>query len=204
MPDLATPSNAPAAAAAAPARWRLAQLNTCTPEDFCEALAEVWEHAPWVAQAVVAQRPFASVDDLHRAMVAHVAGLDEARRVAFFAGHPELAGRAARAGTMTEASIDEQGSLGLGRLDGEDAAAWDALNAAYRERFGFPFILCIRRHTRDSALAAFRARLTRPRADELAAALAEIGVITALRLRARVEDDAPPPASPSPTPECHP
>lgn len=204
MPEFATPSNAPDTATGAPARWRLAQLNTCTPEDFCEALAEVWEHAPWVAQAVVAQRPFASVDDLHRAMVAHVGGLDETRRVAFFAGHPELAGRAARAGAMTEASIDEQGSLGLGHLNGEDAAVWDALNAAYRERFGFPFILCIRRHTRDSALAAFRARLTRPRADELAAALAEIGAITALRLQARVDDDRLPPPQPSLTLECHP
>lgn len=204
MTDLVPPSTVPGAAAA-PAPWRLSQLNAYAPEVFCQALADVWEHAPWVAQAVLPQRPFDSVAALHQAMVLHVAGLDEDRRVAFFAGHPELAGRAARAGAMTEASIDEQGSLGLGRLGCDDAAAWDALNAAYRARFGFPFILCIRRHTRDSALAAFRERLMRPRADELAAALTEIAAITALRLQARVEDDdATPPVSPSPTLECHP
>jgi len=163
-------------------RFRLEQLNNCAPEAFCAALADIWEHAPWVARGVVDQRPFATVDALHAAMVAVVAGQDEAARVAFYAGHPELAGEDARRGTMTEASVAEQGTLSLAGLDGHEAERWNALNRAYRTRFGFPFILCIRRHTRASALEAFERRLQHDRATELNTALDEIAAITRMRL----------------------
>lgn len=160
----------------------LEHLNTCAPEAFCTALADIWEHAPWVSKGVVGQRPFATVDALHAAMVGVVAGLDEPARVAFYAGHPELAGEDARRGAMTDASIAEQGTLALAQLGAGDAERWNALNQAYRARFGFPFILCIRRHTRASALQAFEQRLQHDRATELAAALDEICAITRLRL----------------------
>ena len=163
-------------------RSRLEQLNTCPPEAFCAALADLWEHAPWVAQGVVGQRPFATADALHTAMVDVVAALDEPTRVAFYAGHPELAGDDARRGTMTDASVAEQGTLALAQLDSDEATRWNALNQAYRARFGFPFILCIRRHTRASALQAFEQRLQHDRSTELAAALGEIAAITRLRL----------------------
>ena len=163
-------------------RSRLEQLNTCAPEAFCAALADLWEHAPWVAQGVVGQRPFATADALHTAMVDVVAALDEPTRVAFYAGHPELAGDDARRGLMTEASVAEQGTLALAQLGADEAARWNALNQAYRARFGFPFILCIRRHTRASALQAFEQRLQHDRSTELAAALGEIAAITRLRL----------------------
>ena len=163
-------------------RLRLEQLNTCPPEAFCAALADLWEHAPWVAQGVVGQRPFATADALHTAMVDVVAALDEPTRVAFYAGHPELAGDDARRGLMTEASVAEQGTLALAQLGADEAARWNALNQAYRARFGFPFILCIRRHTRASALQAFEQRLQHDRSTELAAALGEIAAITRLRL----------------------
>ncbi len=163
-------------------RLRLEQLNTCPPEAFCAALADLWEHAPWVAQGVVGQRPFATVDALHSAMVSVVAALDEPARVAFYAGHPELAGDDARRGTMTDASVVEQGTLALAQLGADEAVRWNALNRAYRARFGFPFILCIRRHTRASALQAFEQRLQHERSTELAAALGEIAAITRLRL----------------------
>ncbi|MFT3717721.1 2-oxo-4-hydroxy-4-carboxy-5-ureidoimidazoline decarboxylase [Pseudorhodoferax sp.] len=164
----------------------LDELNTCTPAAFSAALADIWEHAPWVAERAAARRPFADVDALHRAMVEAVAALDEPARVAFYAGHPELAGADARRGAMTDASIAEQGSLALASLDAAEAQRWDALNRAYRARFGFPFILCIRRHTRESALRAFEQRLQNDRATELAAALDEIAAITRLRLAQRV------------------
>jgi len=163
-------------------RSRLEHLNTCTPEAFCAALADIWEHAPWVVHGVVDQRPFATVEALHAAMVAVVVALDEPARVAFYAGHPELAGEDARRGTMTDASIAEQGTLALAQLGGDEAGRWNALNRAYRARFGFPFILCIRRHTRASALQAFEQRLQHDRSTELAVALGEIAAITRLRL----------------------
>lgn len=167
---------------------RLEHLNTCAPEVFCAALADIWEHAPWVPHGVVGQRPFATVEALHHAMVGVVAGQDEPARVAFYAGHPELAGDDARRGTMTDASIAEQGTLSLARLDADEAERWNALNRAYRTRFGFPFILCIRRHTRESALQAFEQRLAHDRATELATALGEIAAITRLRLDRLLSD----------------
>ncbi|CAN7395708.1 2-oxo-4-hydroxy-4-carboxy-5-ureidoimidazoline decarboxylase [Pseudorhodoferax sp. LjRoot39] len=166
----------------------LAQLNAVDTTAFLAHLGEVFEHAPWVAAAVALQRPFASTDALHRAMLAAVAARPEEARVALFNGHPELAGAAARLGQMTSDSVREQGGLALGALGAEDGARWDALNTAYRVRFGFPFILCIKRHTRATALAAFAARLANDRATELASTLAEIGRITRLRLAERIAD----------------
>lgn len=164
----------------------LDHLNTCSADAFCTALAPIWEHSPWVAQSVVHLRPFSSVSDLHQAMVAVVAGLDDPQRIAFYAGHPELGGEDARRGTMTEDSIAEQGTLGLERLESEEAQRWNALNQAYRSRFGFPFILCIRRHTTASALQAFAERLDNDRSTEMANALDEIAAITRLRLERSV------------------
>jgi 2-oxo-4-hydroxy-4-carboxy-5-ureidoimidazoline decarboxylase len=169
-------------------QFSLKHLNTCTPEVFCAVLADIWEHAPWVTHSVVGQRPFATVEALHTAMVGVVAGQAESVRVAFYAGHPELAGEDARRGTMTDASVAEQGTLSLARLDAVDAERWNTLNRAYRTRFGFPFILCIRRHTRESALLAFEQRLQHDRATELTTTLDEISAITRLRLERLVSD----------------
>src|SRR5882724_5324855 len=93
-------------------------------------------------------------------------------------GAPELGGKVARAGAMTDDSKAEQGGLGLDRLSDEEFARFERLNAAYREKFGFPFIVCVRRHTRDSILRQFERRTHNDAAAELAAALAEIGFIT--------------------------
>jgi 2-oxo-4-hydroxy-4-carboxy-5-ureidoimidazoline decarboxylase len=135
-----------------------------------------------VAEAVVSQRPFASVQALHEAMLAVVRALPEPALVQFFAGHPELAGETARRGLMTEESVAEQGQLGLARVDAQEQAAWDDLNQRYRQRFGFPFILCVRRHTRAGAFEAFARRVQGSRADELQHNLSEIAAITRLRL----------------------
>ena len=175
--------------------FSLEHLNTCSADQFCAAMAPIWEHAPWVAPQVLPQRPFASVDALHAAMLNVVARRSEEERVAFFAGHPELAGASARSGTMTEASEDEQGTLGLGQLQGAAAARWDALNQAYRQRFGFPFILCIRRHSLASALLAFETRLDHDRATELRNALDEIAAISRMRLDRCVVDNTTPPTT---------
>ena len=168
----------------------LAELNRRDAAGFAEALAGVFEHAPWVAQAVAGQRPFADPSALHRALIGVLRALPEADLAAFLNLHPELAGSAARAGTMTRDSEREQGGLALGRLPPEQATRWDALNAVYRQRFGFPFILCIRQHSLASALAAFEMRIGRSRAQEMQTALDEITVISGLRLDDRLGRDA--------------
>lgn len=162
----------------------LAEINACSPQRFVELLGGVFEHGPWVAEAAAASRPFASLDALHAAMVAVVMGAPREQRLAFLRGHPELAGKAFRAGAVTAESAGEQAGADLNRLTPEEAAAFDALNQTYRERFGFPFILCMRRNTKDSALAAFRARIDADPEAEEATALSEIAAITRFRLEA--------------------
>ncbi len=164
----------------------LDQLNTADKTGFIAALGDIFEHAPWVAEAVHAQRPFATLASLHDAMTAAVRSADADRRLALVNGHPDLAGKAARAGAMTADSTAEQSSAGLDRLSEEQFARFHRLNEAYREKFGFPFIVCVRRHTRDSILRQFERRLTHDAATELDAALAEVFRITALRLDQRV------------------
>ena len=163
-------------------------LDACDSSTFTAAMGEVFEHAPWVAQAVVKQRPFGNAQALHDAMLAQVRALSESELVRLLAGHPELGGADARQGKMTADSVREQGALALNALDADAAQRWNALNAAYRAKFGFPFILCVSRHTRASVLRVFEKRLLNDRATELAQALAEIGLITRLRLAARISD----------------
>ncbi|OWT81083.1 OHCU decarboxylase [Achromobacter sp. HZ28] len=170
-----------------PSALTLDALNHCSEEQFVACLGAVFEHADWVARAAASQRPFADVDTLHAAMMALVRRLPEAECRDFLAAHPELAGVEARMGVMGADSTVEQGSLALAALAPAATARWDELNHAYRHKFDFPFILCVRRHTRASALHSCERRLANDRATELATALDEIGRITRLRLAARIE-----------------
>ncbi|HEV2955252.1 MAG TPA: 2-oxo-4-hydroxy-4-carboxy-5-ureidoimidazoline decarboxylase [Xanthobacteraceae bacterium] len=168
--------------------YSLAEINAMPAAEFVAALGDVFEHAPWVAERAAAGRPYASVAALHGALMQAVDGAPVVAQLAFVRGHPELGGKLARAGAMTQASRSEQGGLGLDRLNEEEFARFERLNAAYRERFGFPFIIAVRRHTRASILAEFERRLGNDPAAELATALAEIGHITRLRLDGKVRD----------------
>jgi 2-oxo-4-hydroxy-4-carboxy-5-ureidoimidazoline decarboxylase len=162
-------------------------LNAADTSTFVAALGDVYEHAPWVAERAAAARPFATVVDLHGAMERTAAAASPHQQLSFLRGHPELAGKLALGGEMAPASKQEQGGLGLDRLSAEEFARFARLNAAYAERFGFPFIICVRRHTRDSILALFEQRLANSPEVERAAALREIGYITRLRLAERVD-----------------
>jgi 2-oxo-4-hydroxy-4-carboxy-5-ureidoimidazoline decarboxylase len=173
-------------------RPTLDQLNTCDKAQFVAITGPIFEHAPWVAEAAFAARPFLSLEALHDAMMAAVARAPRDQAMAFVRGHPELAGKVARAGSMTDESVSEQGSLGLERLSDEEFARFERLNATYREKFGFPFIICVRRHTRDSILNRFEARTQHDAETEFAAALTEIGRITRLRLVDKVDGPGAP------------
>jgi 2-oxo-4-hydroxy-4-carboxy-5-ureidoimidazoline decarboxylase len=166
-------------------------LNALQPSGFVEQLAEVFEHAPWVAEAAAASRPYPTVTALHDAMIAVVRAAPPDRLHAFIAGHPELGSRVQRT-ELTDHSQAEQGSLGLDRLSPAEFERFSRSNAAYRKKFGFPFIICVRRHTRDSILAQFERRLANDVDRERAAALTEIGLITRLRLVAKVDGPGKP------------
>ena len=165
----------------------LQSLNEADEAGFVAALGDIYEHAPWVAEAVTGRRPFATLAALQAAMTAAVRGAPPDRRMALIEGHPDLAGKAARSGTMTSDSEAEQASAGLDRLSDEELARFHRLNGAYRDRFGMPFVVCVRRHTKDSILRQFERRLQNDAAAEIETALAEISRIVALRLDQRVE-----------------
>ena len=168
--------------------YSLNEINAMPSADFAAALGDVFEHAPWVAARAAAGRPYPTIAALHDGLMQAVHGAPAVTPLAFVRGHPELGGKLARVGAMTEASRSEQGGLGLDRLNNEEFVRFERLNAAYRERFGFPFIICVRRHTRASILPEFERRLANDPAAELATALTEIGHITRLRLDAKFED----------------
>jgi len=169
----------------------LDQLNALPPEAFVAALGDVFEHAPWVAQATAAGRPYRTVADLHLAMTRAVAQAPADTQLAFIRAHPELGSKVKRV-DITADSQAEQGSLGLDRLSDREYQRFVALNAAYLEKFGFPFIVCVRRHTRDSILRQFELRLGNDIGSERAAALHEIGLITRLRLVTKVDGPGKP------------
>jgi len=170
----------------------LADLNRAAPADFLAAVGDTFELAPWVAEAVVGQRPFATVTALHAAMMGAVRAAPRERQLEFVCGHPDLAGKAARAGALTAESRHEQASVGLDTLSEEEFARFHRLNDAYKAKFGFPFIVCVRRHTRDSILNQFERRLRHDAATEFATALQEIAFITRLRIAAKVTGEGMP------------
>jgi len=163
----------------------LDQLNAMPPDEFVAALHGVFEHAAWVAETAAGQRPFASVTALHEALmgVVHAAPADMCLN--FLRGHPALAPKALADPTLTAESRAEQGGLGMSSL-GEQLARFEAGSAAYEGRFGFPFIVCVRRLTPPFVLRGLERRLGNSAAQERDAALAEIGFITRLRLVDRV------------------
>ena len=161
----------------------LAELNAAGDARFVALLAHIFEDSPWIPRAVAAQRPFASVEVLHRAMCDAVEAAPREAQIALIAAHPDLVGAAARDGRLGDASRAEQASAGLDRLDDGEIATFTSLNAAYRERFGFPFVICVREHRKAAILAGLRARTHNDRDVEIATALAEIAKIARLRLR---------------------
>ena len=145
---------------------------------FVARFGAVFEESPWIAAAAWERRPFGSVEELHAAMVAAVAEAPREARLALIRAHPDL-GTKARIG---EESTREQAAAGLDRLTPEQYERITALTAAYRERFGFPFVVCAREHTPDSIIAAAQARTRAGAAEEERTALAEIAKIARLRL----------------------
>jgi 2-oxo-4-hydroxy-4-carboxy-5-ureidoimidazoline decarboxylase len=165
----------------------LERLNVADARAFATALGGIYEDSPWVAEAALPGRPFATLAALHDAMSDAVRAADETRKLALLNAHPDLAGKAARAGSITADSKAEQGSIGLDRLSDAEFENFHRFNQSYREKFGFPFIICVRRHTKDSVFRQFETRLENSVARERETAIDEIVRIAALRLDQHVE-----------------
>ena len=161
---------------------RLSDLNICSKDDFVAALANVFEYSPWIAEQAATLRPFAGVNELFAAMRSVVDGAPEELRIALIRAHPDLANKTQRAAGLTAESNAEQNSAGLDRLSDAEFTAFDRVNNAYRAKFGFPYVVCVRRHTRDSILRDFERRLPNDAKAEVQTSIGEICRIAALRL----------------------
>lgn len=161
-------------------------INAMDRAQFVAAFGSSFEHSPWVAERAWAKRPFASLDALHAAMLGVVEAAPREALVDFLRAHPELAGQEAQAGTMTDHSVAEQASAGLDALSRDEFRELRALNARYRERHGFPFIVAVRQHSKAQIFALLRERAAADTAAELGEALRQIGTITRGRLAQKV------------------
>src|SRR5580698_5252780 len=155
----------------------LTQLNSLSREEFVRVVGPVFEHSPWIAEVTWHVKPFASVEQLHAALCRTVEQAGETKQVQLIQAHPDLVGRAALAGTLTPESNREQASAGLGQLSPAEIALFQKNNQAYREKFGFPFVICARLNKREAILKGFAVRLQNSREQEIGAALIEIGKI---------------------------
>jgi OHCU decarboxylase len=158
-------------------------VNELTREAFVARFGPLFEHSPWVAEDAYWDRPFADEDELFAALRAAMYAAPRERQLALIRAHPDLAGRAAIEGTLTESSSREQASAALDRLTPDEYAAFTRTNGEYRERFGFPFVVCVREHTKESILRVAAERLEHTRDEEVRVALEEIAKIARLRLK---------------------
>ena len=167
----------------------LSDLNACSKDDFVAALANIFEYSPWIAEQAASMRPFAGVNQLFDAMKGAVDRAPSELHLALIKAHPDLASKTQRAAGLTAESSAEQGSVGLDRLSDAEYAAFERVNNAYRSKFGFPYIVCVRRHTRDSILRDFERRLPNDARTETQKSIEEIFRIAALRLDQLVVSD---------------
>ncbi|MDP1697537.1 MAG: 2-oxo-4-hydroxy-4-carboxy-5-ureidoimidazoline decarboxylase [Xanthomonadaceae bacterium] len=166
----------------------LDQLNALDIGAFVARLGGIFEHSPWVAERVFAQRPFARIDALHAAMCAVVDSASDVEKLVLIRAHPQLAGKAAIRDQLTAASRSEQHGAGLDQCSADEFSRINALNDAYQQRFGFPFILAVRGHGRDSIIANMAERLNNAPTHELDEALRQIARIAHFRLSDLFQD----------------
>ncbi|TEA76997.1 2-oxo-4-hydroxy-4-carboxy-5-ureidoimidazoline decarboxylase [Allopusillimonas ginsengisoli] len=162
----------------------LADLSMLPQDDFTDRLADIFEHSPWIARGAWPARPFSDVASLHQAMLDVLAEASEQAKLDLILAHPELAGKEAASGTLTQSSTSEQKGAGLDQCSPEELQRLRALNAAYRERFGFPFVIAVKGLSRYEIMDTIEVRLTHGRDTEFAACLNEIGKIARFRLDA--------------------
>ncbi|HEV2580947.1 MAG TPA: 2-oxo-4-hydroxy-4-carboxy-5-ureidoimidazoline decarboxylase [Ktedonobacteraceae bacterium] len=169
--------------------FTLQEINAFDRQQFVTTLESVFEGPPWIVEQAWQARPFHSLAHLHQNLCAVMEQAPVKQKIALIQAHPDLVGRAALAGTLTPASMNEQASAGLDRLTQEEIAMFTRYNQAYRDKFGFPFVICVRENKKKSILAGFETRLHHTHNQEIEIALSEIAKIGWLRLQATVQGD---------------
>lgn len=158
--------------------YSMDDVNRMSREAFVSAFGAVFEETPAIAHRAWEACPFADVAHLHQQMMAVVNGMDRDAQLTLIRAHPDLGSRV----KMADASVQEQAGAGLDRLNANDFETFQRLNQAYKSKFGFPFIIAVKHHTKASILEAFNARLTHSPAEEMQQSLSEIAKIARFRL----------------------
>lgn len=164
-------------------QYSLAEINQMSQEEFIDAFGAVFEDTPEIAAQVAQKRPFKSVAQFYEAMMAAVEAMSAAEKLTLIRAHPDLGSKA----KMADASVQEQAGVGLDRLTPEEYARFQGLNQAYKERFGFPFIVAVKHHTKETILQAFEEHLQHTPEVERESAIAQIKEIARLRLNNLVQ-----------------
>ncbi|MDP8972983.1 MAG: 2-oxo-4-hydroxy-4-carboxy-5-ureidoimidazoline decarboxylase [Actinomycetota bacterium] len=165
----------------------LDRINELDRDDFVARFGSLFEHSPWVAEEAWESRPFGSIEEMWRAFEDAMYAAPPERQLVLIRAHPDLAGKAAVAGELTQESAREQASAGLNRLSPEEFEEFTRMNREYREKFGLPMVVCVREHTKESILDNVQSRLANSRDEEIRTALAEISKISHYRLLDLVE-----------------
>ncbi|BBI63888.1 2-oxo-4-hydroxy-4-carboxy-5-ureidoimidazoline decarboxylase [Vreelandella sulfidaeris] len=164
--------------------------SQCSLEMLTHHYGDIYEHSPWVAEAAW-QHGLTEAHDTPDAL-AELMGLmlqqaSSEQQISVIRAHPDLAGKAAMAGELTQDSTSEQAGAGLDQCSPEEFARFEYLNVAYKEKFGFPFVIAVKGLDRHGILDAFEARLNNDAATERQTAIEQIIRIARFRLRARAE-----------------
>ena len=164
------------------------EINQSSLARFVELLGAVFEHSPWVAELVYPEKPFASRNQLHQVMTAAVRHAPEVQCMALLRHHPELAGREADAGTLTDDSKREQAGAGLDQCSSAELLTIKSLNQAYLAKFGFPFIIAVTGLDRFQVIAAMQTRLGNSAEAEFDTAIGEVEKIARIRIDALIDE----------------
>lgn len=162
--------------------YTIAQLNAMPEAEFIKVLGGIYEHSPWFAESAAKKRPFANTAELAAALRGAVDVSGQEAQLTLVRAHPELAGKAAVRGELTEESTREQAGAGLDQCTPEEFQRLQNLNAAYNRKFGFPFILAVRGYDRHGIIDAFARRVENEPAVELQTCINQIHRIAQFRL----------------------
>jgi 2-oxo-4-hydroxy-4-carboxy-5-ureidoimidazoline decarboxylase len=165
----------------------MSTINGMDRATFVQKFGGIFENSPWIAEQAWDKRPFADVAAMHAAMVEVAKFAPAPRQLALLQSHPDLAGKEAQDGAMTASSVTEQASAGLNALSKDEMTQISDLNAAYKKKFGFPFIIAVRMHTKEGIFFEFRRRLQNDTTSEYANDLQNVYAITRLRLAKLLE-----------------
>ncbi|WP_170942154.1 2-oxo-4-hydroxy-4-carboxy-5-ureidoimidazoline decarboxylase [Noviherbaspirillum denitrificans] len=151
-------------------------------DSFTNAFGGVFEYSPWVAEQAWQDRPFATIEEFYQAMFGAVRRAPRTQIEALLCLHPDLAGKEAQDGNMTVNSVIEQSTAGLNSLTSGELQKMRQLNAAYRAKHQFPFIIAVRNYSKAEIFSEFERRLQNDTATEFDNNIAQVFNIVRMRL----------------------